>query len=280
MPNSFNIKQFPGFTFVMGPNFMTQFVYMTVMPVFFIAYCLIYNPFDIIQYYKNAPLGAGFNILMIACIILLSLGITRSIFAILVKRITLNRWHYLMWCIGELFVVSSFTALYTLLMLSSREGYLAVLKDCMKIIYLILVHPYILILLVRTIMSKNQEIELIKAPRENDYVKFYDEHKHLKLTIDISSILYIKSDLNYVIIYYIESGKTKEFQLRCSMKSIEGIANDKYLVRCHRSYFINPQHISVLRKDKDGFIFAELNVPELRPVPVSKSYYQAISVLL
>lgn len=280
MPNSFLFKQFTGFTFVMGPNFMTQFVYMIVMPIFFIAYCLLYNPFDIIQYYRYAPLGSGFSILMVACIILLSLGITRSVFAILVRRLSFNRWHYLVWCIGELFVISSFTALYSMLMLHSQKGYLDVLTDCMKIIYLVLLHPYILILLVRTIMSKNQEIELMKNPRENDFVRFYDEHKRLKLTIEISSILYIKSDLNYVIIYYLESGKMKEYQLRCSMKSIEAVADGKFLVRCHRSYFLNPQHISVLRKDKDGFIFAELNVPGLRPVPVSKSYYQTISVLL
>lgn len=280
MANRLQFKQIQGFSFITGLNFKAQFVYMTVMPIFFFAYSLIYNPFDIIQYYTDAPLSSGFSIIMVACIILVVLGVSRSILAILVKRMDLNIWHYLVLCVGELFVISAFTALYSLLMTHSPDGYFDVLADSIKFIYLILIHPYILIMLVRTIMIKNQEIEMLKTPKENGLIKFYDEHKRLKITIDALSILYIKSDFNYVIIHYMESGKSKEYQLRCSMKSIEAIADDKYLIRCHRSYFVNPQHISVLRKDKEGFIFAELNIPDLPPVPVSKSYYQALSVLL
>ena len=51
-------------------------------------------------------------------------------------------------------------------------------------------------------------------------------------------------------------------------------------MRCQRSYFVNPAHVKVLWKDKEGFIFADLDVPDLPSIPVSKQYYDTIAALL
>ncbi|MCQ2146461.1 MAG: LytTR family transcriptional regulator [Bacteroidales bacterium] len=280
MPKYFPIEQFSGFRFVVGRNFMTQAAYMIVVPLFFFVFSLIYNPFDIQQYYEVAILGPSFSILMLTCIILLSLTITRTILSFVVKKMEISRWYYLAWCAAEVFVISAFMALYTVLIRQTPDDYLNTLVTCMQYCFLILVHPYLFILLVRTIMSKNEEIDILKTPRESNLMRFYDEHKRLKLTISPSSIQFVRSDFNYVIIHYFENGKAKEYQLRCSMKSIEEASDGKNLVRCHRSYFVNPEHVKVLRKDKEGFIFAELDIPELPPIPVSKSYYKSFSALL
>ena len=110
-------------------------------------------------------------------------------------------------------------------------------------------------------------------------MRFFDEHKRLKLSIASSSILYVRSESNYVKIIYLDSGKVRDYMLRASMKSLEAIGS-KALVRCQKSYFVNPEHITVLRKDSEGFIFAEMNIEGAPPVPVSKKNYDNLAALL
>ena len=45
---------------------------------------------------------------------------------------------------------------------------------------------------------------------------------------------------------------------------------------------MNPgqKRVKVLRKDSDGIIVAEMDIPGLRPIPVSKQYYESLSDLL
>ena len=64
------------------------------------------------------------------------------------------------------------------------------------------------------------------------------------------------------------------------MKSVEEICLDNGLIRCHRSFYINPRHVEVLRKDKEGVMYAELDVKESRHVPVSKSFSKTLSEAL
>ena len=64
------------------------------------------------------------------------------------------------------------------------------------------------------------------------------------------------------------------------MKNIEKAVEGHGIVRSHRSYFVNPSHVKVLRKDKYGFVVAEFNIPDVNPVPISKSYYESIAELM
>jgi len=111
-------------------------------------------------------------------------------------------------------------------------------------------------------------------------VKFYDEHKRLKLTIDPAAVISIQADANYVVIRYMDTDRVKEFMLRASMKSVENTVAQHGLVRCHRSYFVNPKYVKLLSKNKDGMITAELLHPEVPSIPVSKQFYQQLSELL
>ena len=63
------------------------------------------------------------------------------------------------------------------------------------------------------------------------------------------------------------------------MRGIEELMDKHGIIRCQRSYFVNPRHVTVLRKDKEGFIQAELDV-NCKPVPVSPKYYEILSQLL
>lgn len=256
-------------------DFWHELIYMLTVPAFFIGFCFLYNPFDIKGFLMMGNLKYGFHILMITCIILLTLSLTRTTLFLIIKKFDLKWWQYILWCLGETFIVSCFAALY--IVLFKGGDYFQILSSAMKFVYLAVVWPYLLLALIQIIDNKDDEIKTAEAREDNSLVRFYDEHKRLKLTIAPSSLLYVSSESNYVKIGYLESGRVREFLLRASMKSIEG---SRGLVRCHRSYFVNPEHVKVLRKDSDGLIYAEMNLPTVPAVPVSKQYYQSLSSLL
>ena len=119
------------------------------------------------------------------------------------------------------------------------------------------------------------------APEEQKtLVRFLDEYKKVRLVIDRQAILFIRADENYVIIHYLDHDENKKFVLRSSMRSLEPLAERHGLVRCHRSYFINPRHIKLVRKDSEGQILAELDTVGYDPIPVSRNYYQNLSAVL
>lgn len=260
----------------MKGSFLPHLLYSLILPAFFLGSTLLYNPFGIREYYSFGSFSFGFHLVMLSCIIFVCLLITRLALYAVLKSIDMQWWHYGIWCVGEMTVMSAFAALYTVLFKGADGGYFAVLPDCMAFIFLILCYPYSFLIFIRIIKIKNEDMD---SRADNSLVRFLDEHKRLKLSIAPSSILYVSSEFNYVKIFYLDGGKVRDYMLRASMKSLEAIGS-KALVRCQRSYFVNPEHVSVLRKDPEGFIFAEMNIEGVPAVPVSKQYYDKLAALL
>lgn len=259
-------------------SYAAHLVYVLLMPAFFISFCFLYDPFGIEEFYIVGGKNFPFHLLMLSCIILGVLALTRLIFVALYKYIPFRRWHYAIWCIGELLVCAFFMALYTALFYGSDMPYFMALSHCLKFSYLIMVYPYLFLIMARLVINLGKEREA-DAPDES-LAKFYDEHKRLKLTIDPMAILYVSAESNYVKIHYLENDRSKEFMLRNSMRSLEETASRHGLVRCHRSYYVNPRHIKVLRRGKEGQIQAEFLQEGLASVPVSRQYYDTLSKLL
>ena len=266
--------------FKMGDSYIPQLVYILLLPAFFLTFSMFYDPFGILVFYSSDRFGDYFHLLMLSCIILGVLGISRTMLHFILKAVRMPQAYYIAWCLIEMLMMSLFTALYTVLVKVDAHHYFPVLSTCMKYCFTILCYPYMVMILARLVMNKNAELRFKAEQEDHSLVRFYDEHHRLKLTIAPSSILYVKSDYNYIKINYMDAGKVKEFVLRASMKSLENPSFSHCLVRCQRSYFVNPEHVTVLRKDSDGFIYAEMNIPDVPAVPVSKQYYGALSELL
>ena len=64
------------------------------------------------------------------------------------------------------------------------------------------------------------------------------------------------------------------------MRALEEALERHGLVRCHRSFFLNPAHVELVRKDAIGFALAQLDREEVKQIPVSKRYYDALTTLL
>ena len=260
-----------------GKTYKSQLLYIVLIPAFFVGFSFLYNPFGMKEYYQVGGMNFGFHFVILATILMAILAITRLVFSALYKHIPFRWWHYTIWCFGEVFVFSFFMALYTTLFYNGQYNYFAVLSTCFKFAYLILIYPYLFLVLIQIILNKDKDLNT--EPVET-LLKFYDEHKRLKLTIDPAALISIQADANYVILRYMDADRVKEFMLRASMKSVENTVSQRGLVRCHRSYFVNPKYVKLLRKNKEGMITAELLHPEVPSIPVSKQFYKGLSELL
>ena len=111
-------------------------------------------------------------------------------------------------------------------------------------------------------------------------MRFCDIFQRPKLIISPSAVLYIEAKENYVSINYMEGGRAKKMELRATMASLEDIAARHSFVRCQRSFYVNPAHVTLLRKDTGGLVYAELDVPEMPEIPVSRRHYEVLAKLL
>lgn len=260
----------------------SQVKYAVLMPLFYFVFCFVYNPFSMSAIYNVGGKSWTFHLLMLTCIMVGTLALTRLVVSFLYKYIPFKWWHYAVWCLGETLVTSFFFALYTSLFYRKSGGmpYFTALPYCFKTVSLTLIYPYLLCILLRIVSNKNADLAEAGQKPEESLIKFYDEHKRLKLTIDPSAVLYVSADANYIKIHYIENDRVKAYQLRNSMKSLEGDAQRHGFVRCHRSYYVNPRHIKVLSRDREGVIYTEFTREGVGHIPVSKQYYDSLAKLL
>jgi DNA-binding LytR/AlgR family response regulator len=172
-------------------------------------------------------------------------------------------------------VAAAFLALYMSLISQPHLPYFRALGHCARLTYLILVFPYAIITLSLYLASRSEDEEM----KQDRMLRFTDENKKLKLVIAASSVVYAAAEENYVRVHYLEGVRLKDYVLRNSMKAVESLVEGKGLMRCHRSYIINPSHVKALSKGKEGLIEAEMDV-DCPPIPVSKRFYDDLSTLL
>lgn len=253
----------------------SQFLHIVVLPIFFFVFMLSYRAFDITELLQYEWFGVHLTIM--SCIVLLCVALMRAVFYFL--PVNVNYPLYILWCLAEIIFCSFFTALYLWLVLHKPMPYFDVLASSLQYLFFTLIYPYVIIALSLRVNDYHVKLSNPETYSPNR-MRFYDSQHNLKLVLMPESILYIAAEENYVTIYYVEREKVREYVLRSSMKALEELCQENGLVRCHRSYYINPTHVKVLRKDKDGIMYAELNADGVRQIPVSKTYYARLSEML
>ena len=243
------------------------------IPVFFIGFVLIYESQWMLRYTDIGP-GSTINTLLLASILIGGETISRITMLFIEQRNRMNWWQYTFWTLGEIFVFSCFAALYMALLYGDL-GYFPALGECLRMSFATISYPYINFALLIAVIKPDED-----KVAEEDLVRFADSTGRLKLVIAHDVILYIEAQENYVSVHYMEGTTHKEYSLRQSMRGIEDLMDKHGIIRCQRSYFVNPRHVKVLRRDKEGMIQAELDVLNSKPVPVSPKYYEQLSKML
>ena len=252
----------------------SQLPYILGIPAFFLCFMLIYQPSHATTLLQMGQNMLSFNTTIIMCILLGVMLISRALMTVLSHhQLRLNWVRYVYWEVAEVIAMSMFMALYLTLMYKGAFPYFHVVGQSLYALLIICIYPYVIFNLSIAYMAQKEE----QATYDDSLMRFVDNTQRVKLMIASSAVLYIKAEENYVHIRYMEGDRLKEYALRASMKSLEELMHKHGLIRCQRSYYVNPQHIKVLRRDKEGMIYAEMDVANTKSIPVSPKYYEAVA---
>lgn len=202
---------------------------------------------------------------------------------IALSRIVMYFWHqrqaivyiqYLIWILFEVIFMSIF---FTIIVLAIRPEVNAWLtfKDSFYNTVLILVLPYFICHIFLSMSERNKELEERDRIKPLDssvrMIDFYDERETLRLSVMKSKVIYVEAADNYVYIFYKKQSGVTRFMLRNRLKAMEKYLADVDIVRCHRSYMVNLEYVSVIRREPGG-IYLELSIPEVPDIPLSQTY--------
>lgn len=255
-------------------------LFFTVVPVFFFLFVLAYDPFHISDFLAAGKERYTLNLIICSLIVLGVMVFSRMLLFLLRKTLDLNWSLYILWCTGEIVEMGLFMSIPMGIGWSGVQTYFTTMSLCVLYTAAILVFPLSILTMAVQLHVLGKRARLAPTVDERTLIRFYDEQKRLKIVLSSDAILYIESEDNYVHIVYLDNGKVKEYTLRSSMRALEEAVERHGLVRCHRSFFLNPSHVELLRKDAIGFALAQLDREEVKQIPVSKRYYDAITALL
>ena len=292
------------------PKFLVSRRYISVVIafilVFSVLFLLIYRPFSMAVWFSvDNSLRFGFTMLFYFGAIV-TLILSRVLMYSVQNRIELTPITYMWWIMGENLIIS---LEYTLLTVNyfPVEGLSTPMlaTRALMCVTLILAIPNAIVSFYAAYKSKCEELEVSQyqlqkmreeyrllenstlhelkvaqqfpakpepAPR---MINLYDNGGTLRLTLNIDSLYYLESEDNYIRIFYKHNDKILSYMLRSRTRSIEESLKGTCMVRCHRSFIVNINKISVMEEEK-RMHYIRLDDETIKRIPVSKSYYDTL----
>lgn len=257
-------------------RFGVQVWHFVGLPIFFFAVSMVYRPFDICEFLDMGGGKLDFNMTIVTSILFGVLLVSRMILFLARKSLNLSLPLYAAWCTAEVFIASAFSALFVTLMADGSVTYFWTWGKLFAYSLSVLIFPYTVLTLLMIIRGM-REAAVVDT---EDLIRFRDSNGKLRLTIAAKAVLYVESKENYVNICYEEGAHIRTYLLRNSMKRTDELLTRHGMVRCHRTCIVNPAHVQILRRDREGLIFADLDVEGCPSIPVSKPNYDKLSSLL
>lgn len=272
-----------------------DFPYMSVLYtlVFSIIFMFLYRPFSSSAWFSLTDARiAGLTVLFFAgCVVLLC--ISKALFIRFCSHRAARLWQFILWSIAEFIAIAvlyvAFTELFSLGDYPTAGSLLLKTVFCVMLILLI---PYSVIFAVtdnlqtRETPADEKDEAKEQTPPQNPVnslkdrmINFTDDSGVLRFSVDVDSILYIKSEGNYVNLYYEKGEGVASYMMRIPIGSLETRLAGTPLYRCQRSYIVNTRRIRMMQNDgKATYIILDNdNVPI---IPMSHSYTGTISRVL
>ena len=266
----------------------SQIIMVLFVSIFAVAFINIFQPFGSDTWIDNNKITTTTYFLWST--LLVSIGmIVVAISRVIMYNFSRKPSHnitilkYIGWVFIELLLLSGAFTLLALIVKGNlnlttddpMEIYVNAIKNTIYILFI----PYIICILFFS--YQNNKIKLKELMGENlgfkssNLISIRDSRGILQLSVAKENLLYIESADNYICIWYQKGEVLKKKLLRITMKEISEQLADTNIVRCHRSYLINLDLVKVMRREKEN-MFLELGVPNVKEVPISKTYGEAV----
>ena len=192
-------------------------------------------------------------------------------------------WLYILWLFLEIMILAVCHTLISYFEIQATDhsfGYLY--AKSVLITFIALAVPYIVTVLAILLKDTQRHLMLTKSdtvesddevmPEHTEIINLMDNNGNLKLSVKLDNLYYIKAEDNYINVFYQRSGAIASYMLRCKMQTIaDNCVDSSSLMRCHRSYIVNINKVSVLHNEADGFVI-DFEREGLESIPVSKTY--------
>ena len=268
--------------------FRLDFMVSSVMfiAVFSILFMLIYSPFSMAAWFNVTEEQPMFVTIAFYIVAVATMLISKISMRWVWQRYGLSTYIYVLWLFVEAFVITWLYMGFTRVILPETVCTSEFTLRVFSCVVAILAIPYTIVSLYAAYRSQKEENAIIRYREHllgsgvtpSNLINLSDEKGVVKLTIDIDSLYYMESQDNYVKICYENDGKLHSYMLRCRTKSIEATLANTTMLRCHRSYLVNTTKINLVRNDKSNPVVV-LKHPDIKPIPVSKSYYDRVKAL-
>jgi hypothetical protein len=253
--------------------------------VFVFIFTNIFEPFGI----YNSEDKSGFEIFLEINIAIIGVVSSLTFSQFFIRKVfRLYSFTYLnivFWFILESIIIGLVWALLTTLIDGSSPLFFNLwFINALEAIFLIGL-PYFAAIAYISFSEKNRIVthlkdQLNKEKIDPDTIISFKEHSNkTKLSLRLVDVLYVESSDNYVVIFYSIGDKLEKAVLRNTIKQLEKELKPYEIIRCHRSYMVNPINISRKEKTTAGLnlFFGKF---EKIVVPVSKSYISELEKIL
>lgn len=251
--------------------------------IFSLAFVNLYRPFESARWVDVTEVGYFLYSCLFVFVGICVIAISRVIMYVFVKRVYLSYLEYIIWLLTEVVCLSSFYTLYVIwinpeLNFFVWDDIVEVFREVNINTFLVVFIPYLVSwLYINNITLRKRVVELeSKEKLQSEIINFTDEKGENKLSLSSSSIMFLESADNYVEINYVTQNKINKYLLRNSMKRMEEILSNTNICRCHRSFMVNIERVVAMRRNADE-LEVEFNIPDMRKVPISKTYADKVS---
>lgn len=261
---------------------------VTFSVLFAVVFMNLYVPFSKTAWFELGYSSNFLYTLLFFFISVLVLVLSRAVMYRTKYLYEIKIWQYVLWCAAEVILICGIYTWMTILIGRLPEDMTEYELFLKALLYgtISLIIPYVISALYFSLVEKEKIIRLMnfsnvvsdepEPERDDQKITLFDLGGTLRFSVRRQNLYYIESDDNYIKVWYDDgNGEMKQYMLRCRLKTVEETFRDSTLVRCHRKYVVNTEHVRVLRKDGDSFVL-ELDTDRIQPIPVTKTYEKAV----
>ncbi len=246
-----------------------------------LAFLLIFQPIKIDAFSIREIIHLVFGLAISTFLVLsVNLIVLPSLFPKIFYHNIWNIKREIIWNLWVLLTISSSDLLFYTQLFDVLEIHF---YDIGKIILLGLLPVAVLIVvnqerLLRSNLKSAQQLnkKLLDSKQQKEkLIHFESDYKKDNLSISPDSLLVIKSADNYIEVYYKRDGSVKKQMIRSSLKkAIETVNELDFILRCHRTFIVNTNHIKEIEGNSQGYklYFEMLDFPIL----VSQKYIKSL----
>ena len=265
--------------YVTRKNTVIQIAFTTI---FAYAFINLYKPFGAREWYDVSlwvfSLASGILVMVGMLVVIVS-----RLFMFLIKRVRpISILYFALMIAGEIVFMAIFYVLLERWTIKTEmRPFAASIYFATQNTALILLIPYFISVLFFEWQEKKMSLEkLVKQiAQKASFIHFKDEKGTLRLTLKTNDLIFLESSDNYVIIHYESGGKTKSYLIRNTLKQFEKDLAEFPLLRCHRSYMVNINHVKMMKREK-GTVQLLMDDKGQHAISVSKTYVDNVSRML